>query len=172
MTDEPIDNLPSPPEEKNFTTREERRRRLDAVRKLIQTGLYDGQIKKMIAEQFGCARKTVNRYISIVRKEIALEYSPAECETQKNGASEFYRGIYSNPAVPYQARLRAMEDWVELLGLGLTPELRVSGTIEVGLSERVKVMEKQNLSEEDLQLLIKAGEIAAKAAVDDDGEEA
>lgn len=161
------ENLPAPAKPKPVPERpspEEFRQRLDLTRKLIQAGLYDGQIKKAVSEKFGCTRKTVLKYLSVVRKEIAAEYTQEQTERHRGDALEFYRGVYSDPKVPMQARLRAMEDSVRLLGLEVPQEVRFVQQVDVSLRASIENVARHQLTEDELLKLIEAGDIARKVS--------
>lgn len=165
MTDDaPLPSAPSEPTDERI---KEKRKRLDSVRGLIQAGLYDGQIKKAISEKYGCSRKTVLRYISIVRREIAAEYSQEESENHRSDSLEFYRGIAANPKLPTQARLRARENMDKLLGLAV-PEVRLVQTVDVSLRASIDTVARQQLTEAELSKLIEASEIAKRIGETDE----
>lgn len=176
MTDEPVENPPSETpavvvgsDGKSYPSKEEHRKRLDLVRKLIQAGMYDGQIRAAVAKEFGCSRKTVFRYIAIVRKEVQAEYTQEESERHRADSLEFYRGIFSNPKLPTQARIRARENMDKLLGLAV-PEVRLVQTVDISLRASIENLARQQLTEDELSKLIEASEIAKRIGeTDEDG---
>ncbi len=131
------------------------RERLDLTRKLLQAGLYDGEIKRLVSKQFGVARKSVIRYLSIVRKEIAAEYDPAEIERHRGDFLEFFRGVFSDKKAPTQARLRAAEDAVQMLGLNAPQRMEMTAKV-VPMDLKASIKEVAELSIEEQQALAAA----------------
>jgi len=145
--------------------------RLLRVRKLMAQGLSDLEVRRMIATEFGISRKTVIRDITKVRKQLREEFDPVKFDEHLKDSLSLYRSIYSDPNAPAQARIRAREQADKLLVLHV-PRVEVNHTIaaDPSLKETVAAIARQKLSDDELELLAKAGEIAARVRQEQDDE--
>ncbi|MCA9094646.1 MAG: hypothetical protein KDA68_14260 [Planctomycetaceae bacterium] len=134
-------------------------------------GLSDWDVRRIISEEYGISRKTVNFYIAKVRKQLREEFDPVKFDEHLKDSLALYRSIFSDTNASAQARLRAREQADKLLVLHV-PRIEVSHSIaDPSLKETIAAIARQKLSDDELELLAKAGEVAAKVASEQDDDE-
>lgn len=149
--------------------------RLDAVRAKLAQGLSDWSIKYELAPVFGCSRKTIGRYLSIVRKQIRAEFDPAKLEDLRNDSLAWHREMYSNPKNPPHARQRAREMADKILGIQTPTKIEIEANVrEVPLDLKTAIAAVGSLPIEEQEALAAALPVLQKLApeeIEEEGEE-
>lgn len=135
--------------------------RLDYVRELLAKGHHDGEIRKLTAQKFGCAPRTVHRYLTTVRGNIREE-TGRDVTEMRGDSLEFYRGILTNPNASVRDKIRAREAMDKILGLNLPEKKDINLDVSGNVHDAMKQMENEELTDEELEVLAKAGDLLKK----------
>jgi hypothetical protein len=102
--------------------------RLAATTKLLLQGKSDGEVKRIIAEQFQISPRTVERYLRHARGEM-VESTGKDLDVLRKEAIAVYQAIIDDPEAENRDRIRARERVDRLLGLEihLPRKVEVSG---------------------------------------------
>ena len=157
--------------ERRLSGKEEFLDRLSRTRDLLEQGLSDWSIKKDLAPQFGCSRRTVGRYLTIVRRQIRAEFDPSRIEDHRHDSLAFWRAQYADKKNPPHSRQRAREQADKLMGI-YTPTLEVNqNVVPESLKSSIGELIDQRLSPEELAKLAAAMEIIGKLPSSEPDEE-
>lgn len=108
------------------STRAEFDKRVDRCAELLANGLHDGQIKRVMANEFGCEPRSAWRYLKCARQRICESTGKTRAQLQAESVA-FYQSIRANESIPLQQRLQASKQLDYCLGLH-------HGTIDVSVA--------------------------------------
>lgn len=121
-------------------TREEHDQRIELCCRLIGAGLYDSQIKKMVAKQFDLSPRSVEKYLRRARG-ILLDRRNRDRATHQAESMAFYEAIMQKPGVKDRDKLFARRRVDKLLGLEEPQRHQISGTLGLHDDERARLDE-------------------------------
>jgi hypothetical protein len=102
----------------------EHQQRVDVVRVQLLEGKGDGEIKALVAEQFGISPRSVERYLRRAREQMLSETQKSREEWRADNLRK-YLAIADDPETEPRDRIRALERVDRLLGLETHPSQRV-----------------------------------------------
>lgn len=93
--------------------------RIETARKLIGRGLYQGEIKRALANQFDVSTRTAERYITKAKREIreSVEKSDSDLIAE---SLEFYTSILRDRDASHRDKIKARERMDKILGIEVT----------------------------------------------------
>lgn len=114
-------------------TEDEKQERIDVARMLIGMGKYRGEIKSMIARQYGITTRSAERYYTDATRQIREEVEQTDEELISKSLA-FYEQIIRSKDANDMAKIKARERMDKILGIDV---LRVS----IGKTYREKLEE-------------------------------
>lgn len=100
--------------------------RVDLALRLIASGLHDGRIKRLIAAQYDCSPRTVERYLRRARQIIFERRNRTKGELQAESMA-FYERILADSKSSNREKLLARRRIDQLLGLEEPKRHELSG---------------------------------------------
>lgn len=117
-----------PQAEQRHPIKAEKTARIEYCRQLVAAGHYDGEVKRLAAEEFKISTRSVERYLKRARELILAESEKPKTEHRATSLA-FYQKVVANENEETRNRLRAQQRIDELLALELpkTINLQHSG---------------------------------------------
>lgn len=120
------------------TSEDQLEERVAATKDLLAKGMYKGQIKKAISEQYGVSRATVENYLSRARK-ILIEELKQTTDVHKSDALGFYKSVLADPTATTGNKIQAQKRIDFILGLHAPTRLAITDadgrTLDAGAIE-------------------------------------
>lgn len=126
-------------------SKEQQTQLVQLIIKMLNMRKYTSEIKQAIAQEYGLATRSVERYIARARKEIVQDTN-LSVDEHRGEAFHFYRSIINDANSTRRERLQARERIDKLLGLDIHVPIHKNP-----IHSDFPVKQIQEMSDEDLE---------------------